>query len=258
MDTELKVSPEIGKPKIAQDTIRLPFEKSEFIHIQAETGRIAQAFSEYASQFGVDRDEAKSFFENKVDFQFGEAGKLHFPGIGRFDQILSDVIGKIQGGTILGIVVPNDERYTLCLDTQAIAQALPNFKTRSFGITDYTNMTLEKRVTGFEQAVKSLTEHEFFHLIQFMKNPQESIKAAKQVLQSMRLLFAYTTTSFSALALFPHDSGTPIVTATPFVIGAIVYLNRGEAKVESDAYDAQKKALQLNLRNPYTFTHETG
>lgn len=258
MDSELKVSPDVGKPKIAQDTIRLPFERSEFIHISAEHGRVAQAFSEYASHFGVDKDVAKSFFENKVDFQFGEVDKIPFPGIGRFDQVLDDVIGKLQGGKACGAVVPNDERYTLCLDPQAIAQALPNFKTRGLKITDYANMTLEQRIASFEQVVKSSTEHEFFHLLQFMRNPQQVIKASKQVAQSMRLSFAYVATSLPAAALFPHDSGLPVITATPFVIGATVYLTRGKLKVESDAYDAQKKALQLNLVNPYTFTHETG
>jgi hypothetical protein len=119
-------------------------------------------------------------------------------------------------------------------------------------------MALGQKIVSFEQAVKSLTEHEFFHLIQFMKNPQKSIKASKQVLQAMRLMFTYTASFLTTIALFPHEGGSVMSAATPFVMGAIIYLNRDQAKVEKDAYDAQKKALQLNLKNPYIFTHETG
>lgn len=258
MDDEISKPIEIVKPKYIQETVSLPLENNEFIHILGDRNKFTQAFTEYASQFGVDKNEAKLFFENKVDIQFGETGDLPIPGVNKFDKVLGNVLGKLKGGKALGLVVPNDDKFTLCLDVQGIAKSLPDMKTGDISFGDYQNMTLEQRISGFEQAMKSFTEHEFFHLLQFMKTPQELIKASKQVVQSMRLLFAYTTTSLSAVALFPHSGEAAAMAAIPFIAGAVVYLNKGQARIENDAYSAQKKALSLNLRNPYEFTHETG
>ena len=78
------------------------------------------------------------------------------------------------------------------------------------------------------------------------------------VLKSMKMLFAYTAISLPPAIIFPRESFLPTAASASLLLGAVVYLNKDKAKVEADAYNAQKKALKMKLINPYNFAHETG
>ena len=91
-----------------------------------------------------------------------------------------------------------------------------------------------------------------------MQNPQISENASRKVRRSLRIALAYSTISAASAILLPEASTIPIIAASPPIIGAIVYLNRDQFKIEKDAYDDQQEASSKMVRNPFIFTLERG
>lgn len=253
-----KIKTDVLNQKNTQDTVSLPLEENRFIHVTTNQELLSRSFGDYAVQFGIDRDKAEKFITNNVDFEFGSLDSLSYPGVGKIDMIIDRVIGKLKGGKALGVVVPNGERLTLRLDIQKIAESLPDMKTRSFQVGDYKNMNSEARITAFEQTMKSLTEHEFFHVIQYLKNPGEFKRSIRQVIDSTKLFLTYMAGSTVAITAQPERGPLAVAAAAPIILGSILRMNKGMAVIENDAYAAQRKALQLDLPNPYSFDYEEG
>lgn len=244
---------EIAKTTAIKDTVRLPLTEGGYIHLETSTDRLARSFGDFADQFGRDREEAVEFFKDHVDFQFKNADKVsHFDA--RLDNLWVRIVSAIQGSKVLGTVSQEgkEKKYTLCVDISAIANVLPG---KIFEVKRYSDMTPEEKIAAFKQVVKSVTEHEFYHLLQCMEKPKMMQEASKRVKWSYRLLLGFIATS-TTMSLIP-ELRPAIIPATIPIMGAILYLNKsGVAKVEPDAYEAQKEALKLNIKSPYDFTHE--
>lgn len=256
LNSQNPLIPESPKVETFKDTICLPPTEGDYIHIEATSERLADSFGRFAEQFGIPPDEARSFFTNRVDFQFGTADDLPLFDT-KLDNAWARLITFLQPGRGLGITGPErDGKYIVRIDVQNIARALPHLNTKEFKVKDYDQMTKEERIASFEQSVETVTEHEFFHVLQEMENPEAMQEASKRMQDSLRLFLTFVV-STTAMNLIPQLRSAIIPLSIP-ILGLIVYLNRNAIiQVEPDAYEAQKYALGLDLRSPFNFVHET-
>lgn len=256
VQNSLSLVPETPKANSFRDTVLLPLTDGEYIHVETTTNGLANSFTSFAEQFGIPAEQAHKFFVDKVDFRFGTADNVPLFDT-KLDNAWAKLITSLQGGGALGIVGPErDGKYTVCVDSQRIARSLPHFNTHKFKIKDYDRMTTEERIASFQQAIKTVTEHEFFHILQYMKDPEIRQKASKQMQDSYRLFLAFATSS-TVMNFIPELKPAIIPVSIP-ILGAIVYLNRSAiSKVEPDAYDAQKHTLGLDIKSPFNFAHES-
>lgn len=257
VNEELEVSRE--KYQKVKETILLPETEGEYIHISTTPIRAEQAFGEYAIQFNCDEEEARTFFEENVEIRFCPVDDIPLPNSSKLETTASKLISRAQGSKALGAIVPTkDGGCIFCLDVEGIAKSLPKLKTPGFRVVKYSRMTVEQKIAAFKQAVESLSEHEFFHLIQYMRDAEAFKKASSKVKLSHKIFLTWVGAAGVMTGTTSAEMGFPVVTSTGLAtIGAVVYFGREQRKIEKDAYDAQKEALQLHLKPPFNFDHES-
>lgn len=256
-DGEIQKYTEKGSQEI-KDTVVLPLTRGEYIHLSTTPSRIAEAFEGFADQLGYDGARAKAFFEEKVECRLGSVDEIPAPYGNRLDDVVSKAISTIKGSKPGGAVVPTkDDKYIFCLDAQAIAKQLPSLKTKSFRVEGYASLTAEQKIAAFQQTVKSFAEHEFFHILQSITDPEDFKKSGQQIMRAQRVFLTWAAVAGTLIKMLPPRLNFPIVTSSGLVtVGAVAYLSRKSVRIEKDAYDVQRKALRLKLKNPFTFTHE--
>jgi len=238
------------------DTVQLPRTEGHSVHIETSKEQLAFSFAEYAQKMGLDHDEAMTFFHEKVDIHFGEVRnvKIEYPGV--IDKLLAKSIRKITAGGAMACVGPRlDGRILLCIDTKKISTLLPKLrKKEAYDAGDYSQMTSEERIAAFQQTVETVTEHEFWHIIQLKEEKVRFDKYLDKSLLAQRLLGGYILV---ASAMYAIDDIRPFTIPASVAFGcALVMVTKDTAWVEADAVEAQKKALGMELKSPFKFTIE--
>ncbi len=247
------------KNKIYKDTVRLS--TGEFIHIETSRRRLQESFGDFAEHFGRNREEAKSFFHEHVDFELCEPSESQIEDT-RLRKIFHRVINMVPKGLLGGAIKPIENgNYRLMVNIAGLGANLEkiNFNYSnmdSFQVKEYSKMSEDVRIAAYKQLVQTATEHEFYHLIQAMEKPEDLEKYIERKKISRRFFVLFLATAAALRSMESICPGLQPVLLPTFGL-AFHYLVRSEKlEVEKDAYEAQKKAKDLELKSPYDFMHE--
>ncbi|MEP7167602.1 MAG: hypothetical protein ABI758_06540 [Candidatus Woesebacteria bacterium] len=241
-----------------RETIQLPNEPELFIHVETNSERMTKAFGKFAVNFEIPEQEAETFFREKVVVGFGKTTAVTNENLSSVDKNLTAFVAKVKGIRAIAQVVAQKEHISLRIDVELIAKLFKILQTESIGSEGYDEMSQEQRIMAFEQILQSVTEHEFFHLVQCMQDIDKFKKAIRAGAKQSTIVTAFALGSIADSVAFPRESVPHVVIAGAVIIGFIVRTNRAHSWLEKDAYEAQKKARDFKLDSPYSFVHENG
>lgn len=259
---EIPFNSEAGKILRFTDTIALPLENGEFVHVETSKPQLTDAFAEYAGNLGYDPEKARTFFDEKVDFTFGTAKNMVYPPqVTIFDKIVDRAISFLRRGDYLGCV-PRSKRggYEFALNTPIIQKYLPKLKIRDvWRVENYLEQTIEEKIASLQQTINSITNHEFYHILQYMEQHELMDQMVRRGILSQRMFCAWTAATLTTSQIAPQYTFPVALLGGLAMLGGVLYVQKdGTIKVEKDAYEKQKKAKGFRpIKQPYTFVHES-
>ncbi len=243
-----------------RETIRLVGATDEFIHIETNTQMLAKAFGKFAEIYGISGDEAELFFSRNVHTSFGSANEAQIRAeTNLFDKALAKA--SMFSGETAACLIPNpdDEKLELIFDIEKISEKLPIMVASFLHVTDYASLRDEVKIQVFESIVNSVAEHEFVHILQYLRD-KEDFMARKNTSRNIgRWALSYTALGVPTAFAEPEVKAA-YAAGTLALVGAALFLNKdGVQKLEDEAYEIQFKSIRENKHiTPFNFSVEHG
>lgn len=217
------------------------------VDVETTKEQLANYFEEYANYLGFNGQEARNFFEGKVDFTFHvqEAqAKYGHPNMSPIEIALNKALIKFGRVKPLGqVTTQQDGRLTLCINLHDIAKYLPKAKRN------------QAPAETFQAQVHTVINHELRHLLQHITQSEVMARQTKQNLANQKLVMGLGT------ALFV---GGIVPETLPYTFGAlaglkcITLLEYGKGiNAEKSPSEAQKIDMSQLQRRPFNFTDRT-
>lgn len=244
------------RPKVIQDTVRLPGLRGEAIHIELSNGRAAATFEAYVRGLGLKYPEgAKDFFERNIEISFVPVNVAVKSNLSGLDLVLTRLTEKLEKGTNGYVLPKKDGKYILGINPLAIAENLPLIA-RNLNVNDYNNLPDEQKIALFRRAIQSTLKHEYYHLYQEMIVPGRINRSFQNQRLSQRLLLVLASVSPAMYAVLPPEQRFTIIPTIMGLQAVRFFLSRGMIKLENEADSMETKGLPENLPNPFTITYE--
>jgi len=252
----------LQETKRYKETILLRECENDYIHVETSLEQLADTFVEIAENNKVDAEKARKYFLDNVDFSFYKGSDQDKRIIDRlYKNKFDKLIELLKGGNFLGMVIPKNKKCSVLINLETLNKVLPKIKKKNvLEVKDYQKQNVEQRIASFRKSLQSVTEHELFHVFQHMVDSNRFKKADHGISLQNRLILAFTLAMplISSIPSMKEYAAPATAVSGLILLGFTVRLGKDKAKIESDAYEFQGKALSMNFKSPYSLLHEKG